>query len=421
MVWTKGYQLQDGKYTIRQQLGVGGFGITYRARDKSGQEFVIKALNNTVQNQLNFGKFQQDFLNEALRLAKCSHPNIACVHEVIQEGNLWCMVMEYIDGEDLGSKVTRKGKLSESEALEYIVQIGQALSYIHSLNPPILHRDLKPQNIMIRKGTSQAILIDFGIAREFTPDLIGVHTPFLTDGFAPIEQYDSLAKRGAYTDVYALAATLYSLVTAQVPTPAPMRNILSLTEPKTVNPAISNNLNHAILKGMTLKPEYRPQSIGAWLNLLGIKAQVDYFQLENLLKANKWLEADRETWKLMLKIAGREKEQWLDVPQYNNFPCKDLLIIDRLWTKYSNGHFGFSVQKRIWESIGGNYYASDDTWKKFGYLVGWRKNRVWLLYENLSFSLSAPDGMLPRSVWSMRVSGRKKRLSALMVRLEKCC
>ena len=421
MVWTKGYQLQDGKYTIRQQLGVGGFGITYRARDKSGQQFVIKALNDTVQNQPNFGKFQQDFLNEALRLAKCSHPNIVPVHEVIQEGNLWCMVMEYIDGEDLGSKVTRKGKLSESEALEYIIQIGQALSYIHSLNPPILHRDLKPQNIMIRRGTSQAILIDFGIAREFTPDLMGAHTPFLTDGFAPIEQYDSLAKRGAYTDVYALAATLYSLVTAQVPTPAPMRNILSLNEPKNVNPAISSNFNHAILKGMTLKPDHRPQSIGAWLNLLGVKAQVDYFQLENFLKANKWLEADRETWKLMLKIAGREKEQWLDVPQYNNFPCKDLLIIDRLWTKYSNGHFGFSVQKRIWESIGGNYYASDDTWKKFGYLVGWRKNRVWLLYENLSFSLSAPDGMLPRSVWSMRVSGRKKRLSALMVRLEKCC
>lgn len=420
MVWTKGYQLQGGKYTIRQQLGTGGFGITYRARDKSGQQFVIKALNETVQNQPNFAKFQQNFLNEALRLAKCSHPNIVPVYEVIQEGKLWCMVMEYIDGEDLGSKVIRKGKLSESEALEYIFQIGEALSCIHSLNPPILHRDLKPQNIMVRRGTSQAILIDFGIAREFTPDLMGVHTPFLTNGFAPIEQYDGFAKQAAYTDVYALAATLYSLVTEKIPIPAPIRNLQSLTEPKKLNPVLSSNLNQAILKGMSLKPGTRPQSIGEWLGLLGVKVKVDYFQLESLLKAHKWLDADRETWKLMLKIAGREKEQWIDALQLNNFPCQDLLIIDRLWTKHSNGHFGFSVQKRIWESIGGNYYASDDTWKKFGYLVGWHKNQVWIPYENLSFSLVSPVGILPRSVWSMRVSGRKKRLSSLMVRLEKC-
>ena len=112
MIWAKGWQLQSGKYTIRQQLGTGGFGITYRVRDKSGKQFVVKTLNDTVQNLPNFAKFQQDFLNESVRLAKCSHPSIVQVYEVIQEGKLWCMVMEYIDGEDLSGKVIRKGKLS---------------------------------------------------------------------------------------------------------------------------------------------------------------------------------------------------------------------------------------------------------------------------------------------------------------------
>ena len=419
MIWAKGWQLQSGKYTIRQQLGTGGFGITYRVRDKSGKQFVVKTLNDTVQNLPNFAKFQQDFLNESVRLAKCSHPSIVQVYEVIQEGKLWCMVMEYIDGEDLSGKVIRKGKLSEKEALDYIIQIGNALSYIHNLNPPILHRDLKPHNIMVRRKTSQAILIDFGISREFIPNLMGAYTPLLTDGFAPVEQYDKHSKLGAYTDVYALAATLYSLVTAQVPIPAPARNILPFVEPKKLNPAISNNLNQAILTGMSLKSEDRPQSMKKWLCLLGANIQTDYSKLENLLKANKWLEADQETWKLMLKVAHREKEKWLDTPHLNSFPLQDLFEVDRLWTKCSNGHFGFSVQKQIWESIGGNYFASDDTWKKFCYLVGWRKNRNWIPYENLSFSIISPTGMLPRSVWSLRLNGRKQRLSSLTSRLDK--
>jgi serine/threonine protein kinase len=383
MIWAKGWQLQNGKYTIRQQLGTGGFGITYRVRDKSGKQFVVKTLNDTAQNLPNFAKFQQDFLNESVRLAKCSHPSIVQVYEVIQEGKLWCIVMEYIDGEDLSSKVIRKGKLSEKDALDYIIQIGNALSYIHNLNPPILHRDLKPHNIMVRRKTSQAILIDFGTSREFIPNLMGAYTPLLTDGFAPIEQYDKYSKLGAYTDVYALAATLYSLVTAQVPIPAPARNILPFVEPQKLNPTISNNLNQAILTGMSLKSEDRPQSMKKWLSLLGANIQTDYSKLESLLKTNKWLEADQETWKLMLKIAHREKEKWLDTSHLNSFPLQDLFEIDRLWTKYSNGHFGFSVQKQIWESIGGNYFASDDTWKKFCYLVGWRKNRNWIPYENL--------------------------------------
>lgn len=179
------------------------------------------------------------------------------------------MVMEYIDGEDLGTLVENHGVLSEEIALKYIQQIGEALTVVH--NNGLLHRDIKPQNIMIRSGKSEAVLIDFGIAREFTPNLSKTHTKILSDGFAPIEQYDARAKRGAFTDVYALAATLYSLLTGELPTIAPMRAIgTEIEEAKKINSQISDRVNHAIIKGMEIKPENRPQSINEWLNLLGL-------------------------------------------------------------------------------------------------------------------------------------------------------
>ncbi|MGM3307950.1 serine/threonine protein kinase [Anabaena sp. WFMT] len=270
MAWLSGQQLQDGKYTIEKELGEGGFGITYLARDNHGNLVVIKTLNNTVQKRSDFAKFQQDFLNEAIKLAKCSHPHIVQIYEVISEDSLWCMVMEYIDGEDLGSLVENQGVLSEDVALMYIQQIGEALTVVH--NHGLLHRDIKPQNIMLRSGKSEAVLIDFGIAREFTPNLTKTHTKILSDGFAPIEQYDARAKRGAFTDVYALAATLYSLLTGELPPIAPMRAIgTELEEAKEINSSISDKVNHAIIKGMEIKPENRPQSIKEWLSLLNIE------------------------------------------------------------------------------------------------------------------------------------------------------
>jgi serine/threonine protein kinase len=175
--------------------------------------------------------------------------------------------MEYIDGEDLASRIENKGALQEAEALRYIQQIGEALAVVH--NNGLLHRDVKPQNIMLRSVKSEAVLIDFGIAREFTPNLTQTHTQMFADGFAPIEQYDKRAKRGAFTDVYALAATLYSLLTAEVPTLAPLRAIGTLLEPpQQINSSISDRVNQAILKAMEVKPEDRPQSIQDWLALL---------------------------------------------------------------------------------------------------------------------------------------------------------
>ena len=282
MTWVNGHKLQNGKYTIEKKLGDGGFGITYLARNPSGQRVVIKTLNDTVQNRPDFNELQQDFLNEALRLAKCTHPHIVKIHEVVQEGRLWCMVMEYIDGEDLANRVIKQGVLPEAEALRYSQQIGEALTVVHQQG--LLHRDVKPQNIMLRpkKGGMEAILIDFGIAREFTPDLTQTHTEYRTEFFAPIEQYDRRAKRGAYTDVYALAATLYVILTGQLPEASPVRAAgTPLTPPKHHNSSISDNVNRGIIKGMALKAKDRPQSVAEWLKLLGLGS--------NSLQQSQWV------------------------------------------------------------------------------------------------------------------------------------
>ncbi len=266
-IWQGGHELQNGKYTIERDIAEGGFGITYLATDEYNQRVVIKTLNEKVQKRADFAKLQQDFLNEAVKLAKCNHPHVVKVREVFQEGKLWCMVMEYIAGENLADRVVNGSVLLEEEAVGYIRQIGAALTVVH--NNGLLHRDVKPANIIVRAGKPEAVLIDFGIAREFTPSETRLHTPYLSGCFAPIEQYQTVAKRGAYTDVYALAATLYFLVTKHLPHPALNRvSGVVLDSPRSINPSISSRVNDAILKGMELEPENRPQTMQSWLELL---------------------------------------------------------------------------------------------------------------------------------------------------------
>jgi eukaryotic-like serine/threonine-protein kinase len=403
MAWKAGQKLQRGKYTIEKALGQGGFGITYLVKDKQGNQLVVKTLNEWLQCQYDFENFQQDFLNEALRLAKFRHPHIVRVDEVIQEGDLWGIVMEYIDGEDLAHRVWQQGALSESEALHYIQQIGEALTLVH--NNGLLHRDIKPLNIMVRKSQLEAVLIDFGIAREFTPNLTQTHTQSLSDGFAPIEQYDWRAKRGAYTDVYALAATLYALVTGEMPMPSPVRAFGTLLQPpKQLNPKISDRVNRGILQGMAMKPEERPQSVAEWLGILGGSkvtpglSPTDYHKLRGLLTVGKWQEADQETAALMLKAS--EREGWLRVSDIATFPAQELRMIDQLWREHSNEHFGLSVQQCIWNNVVNSQKNEWKAWCCFSDQVGWRQKSNWLAHSSLNFTLNAPLGQLPALVVS---------------------
>jgi len=262
-----GKTLQRGKYTLEQELGRGGFGITFKATHHYlHQLVVIKTLNESLRRDPQFAKFQRQFQDEARRLAACSHPNIVRVSDFFLEDELPYMVMDYIPGQTLDAVVFPDNPLPEAIAIHYIQQIGAALQVVHQNN--LLHRDVKPQNIILRQGTQEVVLIDFGIAREFTPGSTQTHTGMVSEGYAPIEQYLYQAQRTPATDVYGLAATLYALLTARVPVAASLRDRVPMPAPRDLQPHLSHAVNQAVMRGMAVEARFRPATIVEWLSLL---------------------------------------------------------------------------------------------------------------------------------------------------------
>ncbi|MEO1559807.1 MAG: serine/threonine-protein kinase, partial [Cyanobacteria bacterium J06632_19] len=263
-----GKTLQGGKYTINQEIGRGGFGITYKATHHFlHQEVVIKTLNHKLQKHPDFAKFESQFQDEARRLASCVHPNIVRVSDFFIEAGFPYMVMEYIPGETLGEAFVMPGiPLPEDQAIHYIRQIGAALGAVHLKG--LLHRDIKPDNIILRKNTNEVILIDFGIAREFNSGARQNHTGMVSEGYSPMEQYLTKAKRTPATDVYGLASTLYALLTAQVPMPVLLRDKEKMPSPRELQPHLSAAVNQAVMRGMAVEARFRPQTVAEWLDLL---------------------------------------------------------------------------------------------------------------------------------------------------------
>ena len=441
MSWTPGYKLHQRPYVIETILGQGGFGITYKAKHLDlDYQVVLKTPNVDLQNDPEYHKYVQRFIQEGKTLAKLcqnSHPHIVRVSDLFEENGLHCLVMDLIVGQSLWEFVQTKGRLSEAEAVNIIRQIADALVMVH--NAGIIHRDAHPGNIMLRNNTS-AVLIDFGLATEIMPKVMSSKHPF-NGYFAPYEQF--LEGSGKPTvDVYCLAASLYYAITGQLPTQALTRKLKNqaLIPPNKIV-KISDKINNAILKGLGLEPEQRPQTMAEFLRLLDIQPQpvqipqpdielksakgVNYRQLEQLLKSGKWKEAGEETANKMFEVAGRTMEEFLGLGDILKFPCEDLRTIDQLWVKYSNGRFGFSVQKRIYQSLGGTRNYDEKVWEAFADRVGWRVNGDWLYYNDLKFNLKANYGHLPRvemyrlddfenefgEVWVLEMPGEASLLS----------
>jgi formylglycine-generating enzyme required for sulfatase activity/predicted Ser/Thr protein kinase len=279
-MWQVNQTIKDDRFLIQAILGSGGFGVAYRAEDrKERRQVVIKTLNQRQQNQADFAEQQEKFMNEAMKLKGFAHPNIVKVYEVILVEGLWGMVMEYIDGQELAEYVEEKGKLTESQALKYIKQVGEALIYIHEKG--FLHRDIKPHNIMLRAGSQEAVLIDFGLAREYIDGKTLSMTNFITPAYAPIEQYDRHGHFGAYTDIYALAVTLYHLVTGERPIFLAQGRLEAQNRGESVDrflwdkipKGITNRTKQGIIQGMAVLPEERPQTMGDLFQILGLGAQ----------------------------------------------------------------------------------------------------------------------------------------------------
>lgn len=272
MKLTLGETLQDGRYILDAVLGQGGFGITYKATHcYLNQTVVIKTLNNSLHNPTEFSRLKQRFIDEARCLARFQHPQIVRVNDFFRERDLPFIVMDYIPGKTLAEVV--QGPLPEHQAIHYIRQAGDAVRVMHQNG--LLHRDIKPHNLILRAGTQSVILIDFGVAREFTSNVTQANTGLLSAGYAPIEQYLPQHRWTPATDVYALAATLYALLTGQPPVASVLRDRVPLPDLRQFQPQLSRAVEQAVCQGMALEPEQRPQSVTDWLALLSAPTTSD--------------------------------------------------------------------------------------------------------------------------------------------------
>jgi len=267
-----------GKFIIGKVLGKGGFGVTYLAYDLRRECKVAikeympdtlsyrtpgKTLVSTYlgEKEDSFKLGSEKFYEEAKTISKFNgHPNIINVHEFFYENNTAYFVMEYIDGMDLKTYIIQKGgKISQDEGINLLIPIMDALIVVHSIG--ILHRDISPDNIYITKA-GDVKLLDFGAARQVVGEKSKSLSVILKPGFAPFEQYQTRGKQGPWTDVYALAATMYYCLAGQIPEAAMDRmevdNIKLLSG---INVNVSENVEQILQKALSIKGIDRYQTM----------------------------------------------------------------------------------------------------------------------------------------------------------------
>jgi len=278
-----GAVLQGGRYRIERLLGQGGFCITYMAiqsglnRKVAIKEFFMKEHCNrdaetshvsvpSLGSQELVSRFKDKFLKEAATIAAMENDHIVRIHDIFEENGTAYYVMEYLGEDNLQSRIPASG-MPYQEAVGYIMQIAAALGYIHSQN--ILHLDIKPSNVLFRKGTD-AVLIDFGVSKHYDGEggSQTSSTPVgLSRGYAPLEQNKAggVSQFTPSTDIYALGATFYKLITGQTPPEADEVNEDGLPAfPSSVPSEIAS----VIEKAMQPKRKDRPQNIDEFLAFL---------------------------------------------------------------------------------------------------------------------------------------------------------
>jgi serine/threonine protein kinase len=216
------HHLLKQRYHLLRQVGKGGFGAVYQAQDTQlGNRLVaVKEMSQRGLTPEELREATENFQREALLLASLHHPNLPHIYEQFEEAGRWYLVMEFIEGETLEARLSRApAGLPIDETLQIGLQLSKALGYLHSRQPPIIFRDLKPANIMLTPER-QVYLIDFGIARLFKPGQTKDTEAFGSAGYAAPEQYGK-AQTTAQSDIYGLGATLYHLLSGDDPSDHP--------------------------------------------------------------------------------------------------------------------------------------------------------------------------------------------------------
>jgi len=425
-----------GRYRITNNLGEGGFGETYLAIDTASPDHpqcVVKKLKKNPHPEM-LQTARRLFDTEAKTLYKLGkHEQIPQLLEHFEENSEFYIVQEFIKGHDLKKEITPGKPLDETSVIQLLIEILEILKYVHNNN--IIHRDIKPSNLMRREKDNKLVMIDFGAVKELSVLSLnkqGIAFPTIAIGtpvyMAP-EQANGFPK--LCSDIYAIGIIAIQAITglycqeiqkdpdtgeiigwenfqiskqlAKVLKKMVRYNYkkryknatealqalvnISSEQPKFPVKVIISSIFAAIagISLFTIIPKPEPDLIG------------DYNQLEKYLETQDWEKANQETIDIMLKVTKQDSEGFLDINAINNFPCKDLAILNQLWQKYSQKKFGFSVQKSRYQETGnviGKY--NENTFNEFGRMVGWQQEGVWISDQELNFSSEVP-GHLPSS------------------------
>lgn len=261
--------LVDGKYKILSQVGQGGMSVVYMAiNEKANKTWAVKEVRKD--GVLDFEAVKQGLVAETDILKKLSHPNLPSIIDVIDTEDSFIIIMDYVQGNSLNKALEEYGAQPQECVIEWAKQLCDVLGYLHSRQPPIIYRDMKPANIML-KPDGNVTLIDFGTAREFKEKNLADTTCLGTVGYAAPEQFGGMGQTDARTDIYCLGATLYHLVTGCNPSEPPYE----MKPIRQINPGLSSGLERIILKCTQRNPADRYQSAAELMYALDHYEEID--------------------------------------------------------------------------------------------------------------------------------------------------
>ncbi|NES68099.1 MAG: protein kinase [Okeania sp. SIO2D1] len=444
-------RILKNRYKILSELGKGGFGTTYLAVDldlPNHPQCVVKQLAPSDPRPKVFKEAKKFFEKEAKILQNLGqHNQIPTFFDYFEEGEQFYLVQEFIEGDELAKEIYSQSGFTENETIKLLIEILDILKYVHHKN--VIHRDLKPQNIMRRKSDSKIVLIDFGVVKEIkgltvtseghTTTTIAVGTP----RYMPSEQ--AVCKPRLCSDIYALGMIAIEVLTGmrlnQFPE-NPSTGEIIWKDRVNVSDDLGRILDKMVaeywinryqtvdevmgeLKNIGKRPiSYKPIGIAAGILALvsvalvgvvsifskgvieageGKDVEAMYNRLDALAEAGQWQKADRQSWQLINQVGARDGDySYISKSEAEKFSCPDLQRINQIWTQRSKGKFGYTAQLQVIDKNGDTLAAFRDdvrAWRRFAIDVGWKTGTDqdddgYLLKKELQFTIDAPKGHL---------------------------
>jgi serine/threonine protein kinase len=431
----KGLQLK-GLYEAIALIGQGGMGRTFRAIDlgRLGQPCAIKQFLPQFQNQQSRTQLMQKaialFESEAAQLKELgSHPQIPELIAYFEEDGCLYLVQELIEGENLYNELQTKGLFTEAQIYQLLEEMLPVLQFIHDRQ--VIHRDIKPDNVVRKRSITNyelgitncespvpsLVLVDFGAAKSFVSNTAN-HTGTLIGSAEYVAPEQARGKAVPQSDLYSLGVTCIHLLTGISPFDLydDVRDRWIWRDKLTTS--ISTHLAGILDRLLEKAIANRYGSANEALNVLRSPVSsitlvgIPYLsELKEALTFGQWQEGDRLTNKIILELAAKDKIAKLTAADISQISCDVWMAIDQEWMQASNNRFGWTVQKQVWQDLGGKLIYTEDTYwqfadvyEKFSDRVGWRKPRwlklgispkIWRKYENLLFAINAPSGHLP--------------------------